>query len=210
MSSKGLTALSTAELRGLRDRIASGSIGVPLTSAALQAAGLGGKVGVADHLAGLDRAGAIAALDLVIAERALGPRPSLDLVWTGPEASASTARDTWVVMREMFQQARSRVLIAGFAFDSGAELFEPLHKNMVEHDVRLQMFLNIPRADQGIDPAKHARAFVQQLVIDNWPWQDQYPEFYYDPRTVEPASVESLHAKCVVLQRYRELTHLCL
>jgi phosphatidylserine/phosphatidylglycerophosphate/cardiolipin synthase-like enzyme len=135
----------------------------------------------------------------VIAERTHGPRGSLDLVWTGPEAAASTARDTWVVMREMFTQARQRVLIAGFAFDSGAELFEPLHKNMAELGVRLQMFLNIPRAEKGSDPAKHARAFVQQMLIDNWPWPDKRPELYYDPRTVEPGSVESLHAKCVVV-----------
>jgi len=196
---RGLTGMSTAELRGLRDRVAAGGIGVPLTSAGLQAAGLGGKAWAADCLTGLDRTGAVAALDLLIAERTHGPRPSLDLVWTGPEAAASTARDTWVVMREMFAQARSRVLIAGFAFDSGAKLFGPLHENMAKHQVRLQMFLNIPRAGHGADPAKHARAFVQQLLCDNWPWQDKLPELYYDPRTVEPNSVESLHAKCVVV-----------
>ncbi len=196
---RGLTGLSTSELRDLRDRIASGSIGLPLTTAGLQAAGLGGKPWVAAGLAGLDRGGATAALDLVIAERTHGPRASLDLVWTGPEAAASTARDTWVVMREMFEKAQSRVLIAGFAFDSGGELFEPLHQNMAERGVRLQMFLNIPRAEKGSDPAKHARAFVQQMLIDNWPWQDNLPELYYDPRTVEPASLESLHAKCVVV-----------
>jgi phosphatidylserine/phosphatidylglycerophosphate/cardiolipin synthase-like enzyme len=61
------------------------------------------------------------------------------------------------------------------------------------------MFLNIPRADQGTDPAKHARAFVQRLLIDNWPWQDKLPELYYDPRTIEPDSLESLHAKCVIV-----------
>jgi hypothetical protein len=196
---RGLTGLTTAELMGLRDRIDAGSIGLPLTSAGLQAAGLGAKPWVADCLPFLDSTGALAALDLVIAERTHGLRPSLDLVWTGPEAAASTARDTWVVMREMFGQARSRVLIAGFAFDSGGELFEPLHRNMVLHQVRLQMFLNIPRAARGVDPAKHARAFVQQILIDNWPWQDKLPEFYYDPRTVEPDSVESMHAKCVVV-----------
>jgi len=196
---RGLTGLSASELRGLRDRIAAGSIGLPLTSAGLQAAGLGGKPWVVGCLAGLDGTGVAAALDLVIAERSHGPHPSLDLVWTGPEAASSTARDTGVVMREMFAQARSRVLIAGYAFDTGAALFEPLHKNMVEHQVRLQMFLNIPRADRGADPARRAQAFVQQLLIDNWPWQDRLPEFFYDPRTVEPNSVESLHAKCVVV-----------
>jgi phosphatidylserine/phosphatidylglycerophosphate/cardiolipin synthase-like enzyme len=199
MSGKGLTALTTSELRGLRDRIASGSIGVPLTSAGLQAAGLGGKPWIADHLAGRDRATTTAALDLVLAERTHGPHPSLDLVWTGPEAASSTARDTWVVMREMFAQAKDRVVIAGYAFDSGGALFGPLHEAMIAHQVRVHMFLNIPRAPRGTDPAKHARAFVQQVLIDNWPWQDKYPEFYYDPRTVEPDSVESLHAKCVMV-----------
>jgi hypothetical protein len=199
---RGLTLLGTSELCDLRDRICSGSIGLPLTTAGLQAAGLGSKPWVAAYLAGLDREGATAALELVIAERTHGPRAILDLVWTGPEAAASTARDTWVVMREMFERARQRVLIAGFAFDSGAELFEPLHKNMVEHGVRLQMFLNIPRAEQGDDPARYARAFVQKVLIDNWPWQDKLPELYYDPRTVEPSSIESLHAKCVVVDEF--------
>jgi hypothetical protein len=196
---QGLTGLSTSELRDLRDRISSGSIGLPLTTAGLQAAGLGTRAHLAGCLAGLDRTGAVEALELVIAERTYSPHTSLDLVWTGPEAAASTTRDTWVVVREMFEKARSRVLVAGFAFDSGAELFEPLHKNMAELGVRLQMFLNIPRAGRGSDPGKHARAFVQQMLIDNWPWQDKYPELYYDPRTVEPDSLESLHAKCVVV-----------
>jgi phosphatidylserine/phosphatidylglycerophosphate/cardiolipin synthase-like enzyme len=196
---KGLTGLSTAELHGLRDLIAAGGLGLPLTSAGLQAAGLGAKPWVADSLAGLDRTGAAAALDLLLAERKYSPHPGLDLVWTGPEAAASTARDTWVVMREMFAQAHERVLIAGFAFDSGGELFEPLHKVMVEHQVRLQMFLNIPRAPKGSDVDMYTQQFVHQLLIDNWPWHDKLPEFYYDPRTVSPDSVESLHAKCVVV-----------
>jgi len=196
---RGLSSIGTSEVRALRDRIASGGIGVPLTSAGLQMAGFSGKGWVADYLSGLDKAGAVAALDLVIAERTHGPHPSLDLVWTGPEAMASTARDTLVVMQEMFAQARERVVVAGYAFDSGEELFGTLHQNMVDHGVRLQMFLNIPRADQGSDPAQHARKFVQQIQIDNWPWTDKLPELYYDPRTVEPKSVESLHAKCIVV-----------
>jgi hypothetical protein len=195
----GLTGLTLMELKGLRERIAAGSIGLPLTSAGLQAAGLGAKPWIAECLRGLDGASARVALDLVIAERSRDPRPTLDLVWTGPEALASTARDTWVVMREMFSRARCRVLIAGFAFDTGGELFEPLHENMVQHRVRLQMFLNIPRVAQGGDPTRHAQAFVQQFLIDNWPWRDELPELFYDPRTVEPEALESLHAKCVVV-----------
>jgi len=196
---KGLTRLSTSDLEALRNKIASGSVGVPLTSAGLQSAGLGSKPWVAEHLGGIEKPGVLAALDLLVAERTHGRHANLNLVWTGPEAQASTARDTWVVMREMFEQARGRVLIAGYAFDSGEDLFKPLHQNAVEHDVKVHMFLNIPRATKGADPAQHARSFVQQLQIDNWPWTDKLPEFFYDPRTVEPDSVESLHAKCVVV-----------
>ena len=196
---RGLTALSVAELRGFRDKVASGALDVPLTAASLQMAGLGGTEWVADRLAGLDQAGVVAALELVIAERTCGPHPSLDLVWTGPEAASSTARDTQVVMQEMFEQARHRVILAGYAIDSGGELFAALHRNMVQYDVRVQMFLNIPRGGRGTDPTQHARRFVQQLQIDNWPWTDKLPDFYYDPRTVEPDSVESMHAKCVVV-----------
>jgi len=195
----GLTAVGLSELRALRDRIASGSLAVPLTTAGLQAAGLPARSQLAECLAELDATGIVASLDLVIAERTREARAVLDLVWTGPEAPASTARDTRVVMREMFGRARSRVLIAGFAFDSGAELFEPLHDGMVAHQVRVQMFLNIPRAPKAVDPREHAQAFVRKLLIDNWPWTDLFPEFYCDPRTVEPDSLESLHAKCVVV-----------
>lgn len=196
---RGLTGLSTAELRALRDRVESGGLGVPLTAAGLQAAGLACHPSIVGGLGGLDRAAVVAALDLVLAERAEAARPVLDLVWTGPEAAASTARDTRVVMRELFVGARARVLIAGFAFDTGSDLFGPLHEKMVQHQVRVQMFLNIPRAPRGTDPTEHARAFVQQLLIGNWPWTDRFPEFFYDPRTVAPDSVESLHAKCVVV-----------
>ena len=94
---RGLTRLSTSELRALHDKIASGSVGVPLTSAGLQSSGLGAKPWVAEHLGGFDKPGVLAALELLLAERTQGEVPSLDLVWTGPEAQASTARDTWVV-----------------------------------------------------------------------------------------------------------------
>jgi phosphatidylserine/phosphatidylglycerophosphate/cardiolipin synthase-like enzyme len=198
-ASQGLSGLSLADLHGLRDRITTGVLAVPLTRASLQSAGLGDKDWILDRLAGLDRIGAAVALDLVIAERAHATRPSLDLVWTGPEATASTARDTWVVMRELFTRARERVLIAGFTFDSGAELFEPLHRNMAEHGVKTRMFLDVPRAPHSIAPEEHARSVVHKTLQANWPWPDVFPEFYYDPRTVTPTSVASLHAKCVVV-----------
>jgi phosphatidylserine/phosphatidylglycerophosphate/cardiolipin synthase-like enzyme len=201
-----LTALSSAELRVLRDKIASGALGLPVTQAGLQAAGLGDRGWLVDVLAPFNQASAVTVLDLVDAERRRGDRIGLDLVWTGPEAAASTARDTAVVMRSMFAQARDRVLVAGYAFDTGGALFEPLHRAMLERGVRVQMFLNIPRARKGTECDQHARAFLQQHLMKNWPWQDvAYPEFYFDPRTAQQDSVESLHAKCVVVDNHLAL-----
>jgi len=53
------------------------------------------------------------------------PVPRVDLVWTGPEAIVSTARDTLVVGRELFENARERVLNGGYAFDHGEEHLRP-------------------------------------------------------------------------------------
>jgi phosphatidylserine/phosphatidylglycerophosphate/cardiolipin synthase-like enzyme len=202
---KGLTRVSLGELEALRDRIDGGAIAVPLTSAGLHSVGLRDKPWLAEHIGGLDRDMALRVLNLVIAERVHGARTRLDLVWTGPEATASTSRDTWVVMHEMFASAKERVLIAGYAFDSGKDLFKPLHRSMIDRGVEVQMFLNIGRASDDVVPQSHARKAVQDFLIGNWPGHQPYPRFYYDPRTVEPNSTASLHAKCVVVDERRTL-----
>src|SRR5262249_24406814 len=43
----------------------------------------------------------------------------IDLVWTGPEAEGIVNRDTAVVVREMFYNARESVLVAGYAVYQG-------------------------------------------------------------------------------------------
>lgn len=202
---KGLTSVSLGELEALRDKVEGGAIAAPLTMAGLQSTGLGGKSWVTEHLGGLDREPLLRVLRLVIAERTRGSHAKLDLVWTGPEAAASTSRDTWVVVRELFASARARVLIAGYAFDSGKDLFEPLYKSMVDHGVEVQMFLNVERADGADEPKAHARRAVQEFLLRNWPGQQPYPRFYYDPRTVAAQSIASLHAKCVVVDERRTL-----
>lgn len=66
-------------------------------------------------LAGVEETTAfIAVLDVVRAERE-GRLP--ELVWTGPEVSAGTARDTAVVLRELFEGARKSVILAGYSPD---------------------------------------------------------------------------------------------
>lgn len=139
------------------------------------------------------------ALRLIVAERCHHPAPHLELVWTGPEAGLRPARDTSVVVRELFGRARRRVLVGGFSFDHGGEILEPLHRAMNERGVEAVLFLNVKRAGRRDDPAVHTSEFIARFLAENWPFGQPHPSIYYDPRTVSANSVTSLHAKCVVV-----------
>ncbi|MCP4664597.1 MAG: hypothetical protein GY856_55140, partial [bacterium] len=151
-------------------------------------------------LAGLDAASASVVLRLVIAERRrreIGP----ELVWTGPEAPGSTARDTAVVVRRLFEAAQRRVMIAGFDFTKGTEILRPLHAAMRDRGVTARVFLNVKdkapsraRIDEYVGP-RIAESFNKW-----WTFGAPRPDVYFDPRTVDPAEkYSSLHAKCVVV-----------
>jgi hypothetical protein len=56
---------------------------------------------------------------LLVEERDAGQRMSdrVELVWSPPELDTIDARDTSVVVQELFRRARKSVLIATFALD---------------------------------------------------------------------------------------------
>ena len=113
----------------------------------------------------------------------------MDFVWTGPEAHVSTARDTLVVVRELFENAQKSVLIGGYAFDHGKDIFAPLHEVMAEKGVETTIFLNA----------------VEGFLEENRPFGEPIPVIYCDPRTAERQSRFSLHAKCIVVDEARAL-----
>lgn len=194
----GLTSVALPDLVHLLRLVESGQVSVPLGAAALQAAGLGHVWEQAPWLAGLDRAGVEALLRAVAEERIGRPVPRLDLVWTGPEPLVSTARDTAVVVRELFAKARQSVIVGGYAFDAGADIFRPLFEAMRDRGVVASVFLHIE--DQpGVSPDAVAHAAVADFFARNWPFGPPRPTVYYDPRTLAPHSRVSLHAKCVAV-----------
>lgn len=136
--------LALPDLERLRALVGERRIGLPLTDGALRAAGF---ARFAEHLvtlfAGLDGLAIGVVLDAAIAERVRRPPPRLKLVWTGPEGQGSTARDTGLLVSELFGGARESVLIAGFRFDHGADIFAPLHQVMSERGVRATIFIDI-------------------------------------------------------------------
>src|SRR5207248_9661885 len=76
----------------------------------------------------------------------------IDLVWTGPEAPGIVNRDTSVVVRELFQNARESVLVAGYAVYQGHVVFKELAERMGQiPELQVQMYLDIqhPHQDQS-------------------------------------------------------------
>ncbi|HRI07922.1 MAG TPA: DISARM system phospholipase D-like protein DrmC [Nannocystaceae bacterium] len=206
---RSLAAVALTDLRALHRSVVRGRLSAPLRRVELAAEGFAALAEpLLSALSGLDRVGLLAALEVTLAERSARAAPLLDLVWTGPEARQSTARDTAVVLRELFAGARESVLIAGFRFDHGESLFEPLHQVMRDHSVAVRLFTDIDRRPRDpADPAECADSFAWRFFKRNWPWPAPRPEIWYDPRTAEPGKEHgaSMHAKVVVVDRARTL-----
>ncbi len=193
----GLVDVALADLELLARALEGGRVR-GLDPGSLRTLGLGHLAGHLSPLDGLGAESALPALSAVIAERGRW-RPRLELVWTGPEVGLRPARDTAVVVRELFGRAERQVLVGGFSFDHGREILQPLHRAMADRSVEATFFLNIERAPYGRDPARHAARAIDRFYGDNWPFGDPRPAVYYDPRTARPGSLSSLHAKCVVV-----------
>jgi len=202
---KALSGLSTADLESLLKAVDRGDVECPVTQVGLLAR-LGSRaVQAAQALAGADRAGVEAALRIAVAERVHGAPPRLELVWIGPEASSSATRDTSVVVRRLFERARESVIVGGYSYDHGEELFRSLYEGMKSHGVRAAFFLDIDgHADYPSGAHEYAHAQIDAFFIENWPFGQPRPDVYYDARTaVKGPPWASLHAKCVVVdQRY--------
>lgn len=198
--SEGLTGLSRPDLEALLDEVELGRVVCPLTEAGLQAAGLEHLVGRLGVLDGAGREGVVASLRVALAERDRRPRTTLELVWSGPEARVSGARDTAVVVRQLFERAQREVLVAGYAFDHAGDILQPLHDAMAQRGVSASLFVNLEgRASTPIDVERAAASAAERFLDENWPFGEPTPELYYDPRTVTYGAGASLHAKCIVV-----------
>lgn len=176
-----LSGISTSDLERLQAALIGARLAFPLSRFGLQGEGLEAVVDVVAALNAVGREGALGVIAAVLAERRVGSTTP-ELVWTGPESRRSGARDTAVVLADLFGKATSSVLLAGFVFDHGAELLGPLHEAM-KRGVACRLFAD---ADAAGD-----------FVRDNWPFGPPFPEVYgFKP---EEGVFASLHAKCVVV-----------
>ena len=128
---------------------------------------------------------------------------SADLVWTGPEASASRSRDTSVVVEELFANAQRQVVVSSFVVRQGSAIFKPLAVRMGQvPDLKVRLFLHINREwNDTREDSELLREFAHNFR-DQWPWPSRArPEVFYDPRTlsIDQNQRATWHAKCVLV-----------
>lgn len=198
-----LHALSTETLRRLAAVLTPDGSEVSVTR--LEELGLDDEAeAIRQGLDVLPAAARLPVIRAILAERDAHGRRSPRLVWTGPEADGAEARRSVVVLRELFESARQHVLIAGYSFDHGVELFEPLRTAMVSRGVAVDVYLNVEQTNAGrggpgvLTPAEVAEQ-AQGFLRENWPWSDAVPTLWYDRRVLDGDVFASLHAKCAVV-----------
>ena len=146
-----------------------------------------------DHIAATLRA-------FAAGRQAGGVSAPIEVVVSGPDTVA-TARDTGVVVRQLFDRARTRVLAVGFAVHQGKSVFQTLARHL-DADESLEVTLCIDvrrqRGDTALD-SQVVRRFAENFVDREWPGT-RLPRVYYDPRSLAPPgkTASALHAKCVV------------
>lgn len=181
MKDVDVTTVPTDTLERLLGLLQSGRLAAPLTDFEISARGLGAlsHTGLFELQ---DSSNVAAVLRAVMNERRAHTVNTPELVWTGPETKVSGARDTAVVLQELFSSAKRSVLMAGYRFDHGETVLAPLHNAMALSGLHCSIFAN---RDDGETFIKH-----------EWPFGPPFPDIFVDSRDNKFSSV---HAKCVVV-----------
>jgi phosphatidylserine/phosphatidylglycerophosphate/cardiolipin synthase-like enzyme len=219
-----LPELGPPALEALASAVESGRLRPPFSAAdAARYVAVGSGVEVSQSLSTLTGHGMTSSqvaivLRLLADERREAQRllDRVELVWSGPETPGSASRDTSVVVRHLFGQARSSVLVANYAFDRpkteeararAKSLFAPLAENLDANpalSVRFVVNVERPRpAQPGGDKSNAVliREFVTTFQDDLWPGT-RLPDVFFDPRALLPwddPNRASMHAKCLAV-----------
>jgi phosphatidylserine/phosphatidylglycerophosphate/cardiolipin synthase-like enzyme len=143
-------------------------------------------------------------LELLRADRANRPpiEDALELVITGPDVPGVANRDTSVVVRELFANARRSVLVAGYAVYQGHKVFQALADRMLENPgLSVRLFLDVQRPHgDTTSSADLILRFASRFRESQWPKDRPLPDVYFDPRSLDSATDKraSLHAKAIV------------
>ena len=207
MTGDGLARLSDAALRDLAAALAAGRLSPPFTALAVRPpAPAALAAAVADDLSAFgDAADAAVRLLLTDRERRSTADPA-EVVTSGP---GGTGRATAAVVRQLFAEARSNLLVVGYAVHQGRDVFGTLAARLAGPDPpTLTLCLDVRRApgDAAAEEEVVAR-FAGRFLREQWPDGIRPPPIFYDPRSLATGGAvvggkrSALHAKCVVADR---------
>lgn len=199
-----MQVVADGSLERLRHALAKGHIALPISRAGLIGIGIHHQLDAIEAtFAELSLPACLTVLDAVLAERA-NRKPAPVLVWTGPEASSAVARDTAIVLRELFESARESVILAGYAFRDTQKVLGPLYETMkARPSLDVRFFLDVPRNEGAEDTKAYVQQYLGKFMATHWPFGEPKPRIYYDKRVLDNAVYCSLHAKCVVVDGAR-------
>lgn len=145
-------------------------------------------------------AGLAATLKLLAdaAERRSAVEDLVELVLTGP--NTGTGRDTGVVVRQLFREARKSVWVCGYSLYNAREIFTDLARP----ELRVRMLLDVGDT-KGHSEDEAIKDFLDNFRRRHWPDGQPFPEIWYDPLSLLPSGPTRAvaHAKCVVADGQR-------
>ena len=206
-----LLSLPPCDLRALASAIASGRLSPPYSATSVQRC-LG--PGIANEIASSLQDFAALGVEAQALTRILGllaagmaDRPPLedlvDLVTTGPANGEEGGRDTSIVVRDLFHNAKNSVVVIGYAVHQGQKEFQALADQMMDcASLQVRMYLDIQRAAGDTSaPSELVRRFVDRFRCYQWPSGRPLPQVFYDPRSLELdyQNRAALHAKCIIV-----------
>jgi phosphatidylserine/phosphatidylglycerophosphate/cardiolipin synthase-like enzyme len=203
-----LVALSPSDLASLASAIRSGRLAKPFRADAVgRLVARDAAEEVMNELrnlcdSGISVSGLAQCLDLIreAQDSKVSTSRAVQLVMTSPQESRVRHRDTKVVVEDLFRRAENAILLSGYAFHNGRDIFGELAKRMAENPgLRVRFFVNIPRLT--LQRAQGPQEFVEEFSNSHWPQDHMLPEIYYDRRGLSSArgAPVSLHAKCIVI-----------
>ena len=154
---------------------------------------------------GLRREQAASVVRLVLEERAASGGGRISAVWSGPEGVTAQTRDTAVVVRELFEAAKERVLVSSYVLYQTSQLFEPLARAMdLNPSLEVKLFVTVLRDSGDFRDSDQLVASFAARFRNDWPGS-RLPAVYHDPRSLLTGAGGRavLHAKCVVVDGRR-------
>jgi phosphatidylserine/phosphatidylglycerophosphate/cardiolipin synthase-like enzyme len=145
-------------------------------------------------------------LNLLLEQRQNQGSGQAELVWSGPQGGpGDITRDQAVLIREMVERSRQRLLITTFNLWRGgfiAELLDRVQQQLEANpELDARMVVNIPRPRGSTVLADQLRqAFVHDTWRHLWDPGRPRPRGFFDPRSLDLARPRPsvFHVKCCV------------